>query len=122
MSNRYYLKDSSGSTIIPVSDGSFYTDQMKPSQDEAEVYFSFYSDENATNPVNPTAGTIESYGEYEPGFFLGASGGGVRANTVSSPIATYTPPVMDGLTLRVRVDLSGVAGASHFRAFVFKRS
>lgn len=122
MAQRIYFKDSTGSTIIPVADGSFFTDQLKASQDEAEVYFSFYSDADATTPVNPTAGTLTVYGEYEQGFFLEANGGVVQANTVISPISTYTPPVMDGLSLRARVDVSGVTGATHMRALVFKRA
>lgn len=121
MAQRIYFKDSTGSTIIPVADGSFLTDALKASQDEAEVYFSFYSDADATQPVNPTAGTLTVYGEYESGFFLEATGGTVQANTVASPIATFTPPVMDGLSIRARVDLSGVTGAAYMRALVFKR-
>lgn len=123
MSQRYYVKDSSGNTIIPVADGSFLTDAMRPSQDECEVYFAFYSDEDASTPATPTAGTINTYGEYETGFALAPSANPTTdATEVSTPIATYTPPILDGLTIRGRVDLSGVTGATHFRAYFFKRA
>lgn len=122
MAKRYYLKDNDGNTIIPVSDVELFTDLMSTSQDEVDVYFSFYADQSGLTPQTPTAGTIEVRGEYEPGFWLTASTNPtVQASSVSSPLATYTPPTLDGNTLRVSTVLSGISGAAYFRAYAYKR-
>lgn len=122
MAKRNYFRDSAGNTVIPVSDDSFYTDLLSVSNDFCDVYLAFYSDAEGETPVAPTGGTVTAWGEYEPGFFLAATGDVVQASTVTFPNAAYIPQLMDGCSLRGRVDLAGVTGAAYFRGFVFKRT
>lgn len=122
MANRYYCKTSGGSSIIPVADATYLTDEMSASEDTVDVYFAFYSDELGKNPVTPTAGSILVHGEYENGFFLEAgSGATIDATSVSFPIASYTPPSIDGLIIRGSVQFSGITGASYAKVFFYKR-
>lgn len=121
MTRRYDFKASNGATVIPVANGQFFTDEMSVTPDQVDIYIAFFSDSNRT-PVTPTAGTITANGEYFPGFFLQATNPVIQANTVITPNATYTPPTIDGCSLRARIDLAGVTGATHFSAFAYKRS
>lgn len=122
MTRRYEFKSSGGDIVIPVSDDQFFTDLMSVAPDEVDVYIAFYSDSAGETPATPTAGTATIHGEYLPGYFLEASTNAVIDATTVAPESTYTPPVVDGCTLRCRITLAGVTGASHFRAFAFKRS
>ena len=122
MSRRYDFKDSSGNTVIPVADDSFYTDLMSVTPDEIDVYFAFYSDSSGETPVSPTSGTISTHGEYLDGFFLAASTNAtINASEVTTPDGIYTPPSIFGCSIRARIDLLNV-DAPYMRAFAYKRN
>ncbi len=123
MTKRYDFKDGSGNSVIPVSDASFFTDAMSVVPDQIDIYVSFYSDASGETPATPTAGTITAYGEYLEGFFLLAGENPtIDATEVIPGVSTYTPPTINGCTVRSRIDLSGVTGVTHMRAFAYKRS
>lgn len=121
MSTVTYFRNATGGVILPVSNTSFTTELLQISTDESEIYFEFYNDANGNTAVTPTAGTIVTSGSAIGDQFLEASQNATtQASTVSTPNATYTPPVLDGLVERARITLSGITGATHMRAKIFK--
>lgn len=111
----------SGSTILPVADVSYFTQELTTGATNAEVYFEFYSDATGETPATPTAGTITVSGSPLGNNYLAASSDNVvQATQVEAGDSSYTPPVLDGLTVRARITLSGITGATHMRAVLFK--
>lgn len=110
-----------GDLYIPVSDSSFFSNQINTEYDALDVYFAFYDTADSSTPVNPTGGTIKVYGEYIDGFFLEANEPIVYAQHVSFPISKYIPCIIDGFCQRIRVDLDSVADANYMRSFAFSR-
>lgn len=117
---KYPFKTSTGSEIIPVADGTFTTDTMMEDMASCEVYFEFYNDEAGATPVEPNAGTIVTSGSPLGGNYLAPSANATTQASACGPEATYTPPVLDGLTNRARIVLNGITGATHMRAVAFK--
>lgn len=123
MARRFFFRtnNGTGSTILPVADGSYFTENLTIGKTDAEVYFEFYSDSEGTTPVTPTAGTITVSASPLGNNYLAASSGNVvQAAQVEAGNSSYTPPVLDGLTARARITLSGITGATHMRAVLFK--
>lgn len=124
MSKRYFIKNGDGSSIITVADGSFFSD---PNQNKtmsiSDFYIEFYSDAEATVRVTPTAGTLSFYGQpFSGGNWLAAgANAAINAADCEAGISLYSPPAMDGLIDRSRVDMSGITGASYCRIIQYKR-
>lgn len=110
-----------GSTILPVTDTSYFTPELTTGATDAEVYLEFYSDADATTTVTPTAGTVTISGSPMGNNYLAASSNNIiQASQVESGDSSYTPAVLDGLTVRARITLAGITGATHMRAILFK--
>lgn len=123
MARTYPFRTSAGSDILPVAGNpSYVLEDIQTGDSDAEVYFEFYSDSSGSTPATPSAGTITTSGRALNNIWLEASQNATtQASTVSTPDATYTPPILDGLLRDVRIVLSGVAGATHMRATLYKR-
>lgn len=123
MARRFFFRTNNGqgSTILPVADGSFFTEDLTIGKTDAEVYLEFYSDANATTPVTPTGGEITiSARPMENNYLLAGSNATIQAVDVKTPDSTYTPPVIDGLSTKARITFSGITGASYCKAILFK--
>ena len=118
-----FLNDPTDSTseIITIADGDFFTNGLPITEDEAEVYFEFFSDASANTPVTPTAGTIVTAGRpMEHNYLAASSNATTQASECGTPNSAYTPPILDGKMNRSRITLSGITGATHMKAQVFK--
>lgn len=123
MARRYNFKTTAGSSVLPVANGEHFTDQMDPSFNDGQVYLEFFNSAadagNFTNAVTPTAGTVEVSGSPLGNVFIrDADSVTISASTVSVPDGTYTPPVISGAATRARVNLNGIAGATHCRIVI----
>lgn len=114
----FRVNNGEGSVIIPVSDGDIFTPELDGGEfNYGQVYFEFFSDAGATIPVTPGAGTIVVQGSPMGNIFLpGADAETVNASDVSSPDATYFPPVFTGGVKRLKMTLSGITVATYMRA------
>lgn len=117
MSRRFYFKDSSGNTYIPVADGEFFTDQMSTDYSGGDCVVELF-DANK-NLVTGTGGTIAFASETAAGQWHTPNNGTgvIDATDVVAGDATYTLPTFnDGTVIRSRMTLSGVTGAVYVRA------
>ena len=121
MARQYSFRDGSGNTVFATSNGNYFTEDLRIGVANAEIYYEFYSDAAGTTPVTPTGGTIVASGTPLGNNYLEA---GQNATTQASQVevgdSTYTPPVLDGLVIKARVALSGIAGAAYMRATLYK--
>lgn len=106
--------------LVPVSSGTFYTDVMPVAFSNAQLYIMFY--DASGNPVTPSAGTIvaECSPDGSAQWLVSANSPSINATSVVAGSATYTPPSFNGLIVRGRVTLSGVTGATQFRAWLWR--
>jgi len=111
MARRYFIKGA-------VSNGSFTTEDMSASYAYAELsHITFYSDAYVTQ-VTPTAGTVTykqsadgvNYRDMPEGTF----------NASAAYDADRTPPNGTGMAVKGQLTLSGVTGATHFIACVWR--
>lgn len=126
MTKRYNVKTTQGSSILPVANGEYFTDQMSPSQSAGEVYLEFFNSSadagNLTNAVTPTGGTITASGSPIGNIFIrDAQETTINAAEVSSPDAAYTPPLISGVAVRGKVVFAGITGATHARVIFARR-
>ncbi len=123
MARRYNFKTTAGSSILPVTDGEYFTDNLSPSFNDGQVYLEFFNSSSDagtfTNAVTPTGGTITVSASPLGNVFLrDADSVTISAPTVAVPDATYTPPVISGAAVRARVNLNGITGATHCRIVI----
>ena len=116
-----------GNPIIAVSDLTVYTEIMPIEFNSADFGIRFYSDSSALVPVGPTAGTIEFTGSTD---ILDAAGNGndtdfryrkiIEGIILGSEVDDEAAPIINaqGVLTKVRITLSGIAGASYFRTWV----
>ena len=123
MARRYNFRTSGGNSILPVTDGDYFTNALDSSYNDGQVYLEFFNNENDarnfTNAVTPTAGTITvSASPLGNAFLRDADSVTISAPAVAIPDATYTPPVISGAAIRARVTLTGITGATHCRIVI----
>lgn len=123
MGRRYNFKTAAGSSILPVTDGDYFTDTLDPSYNDGQVYVEFFGSaddaSNFTNAVTPTGGTLVVNATPLGNVFIRDSNSEtINATAVSTPDGTYTPPVISGSAVRARITLSSIAGATHCRVVV----
>lgn len=105
---------SSGASLLPVADATYYTIEMPASADtRCHVYIEFFA-ANGTTVVTPSGGTITCYGSPAGENYILIKNA-VNAADCGAGNSTYTPPVLEGRVLRGKVVLSGVTGASFAR-------
>lgn len=120
MATRYTIL-SGGSPLLDVTQPvSEYTSaNLDSSLAMSDVYLEFF--DSAGNPVAPTGGTVDIYGLPTGATWLAASGSPVNANDVTRPVASYTPPMLDGLTIQVRAKFTAITGATRASVIIYKR-
>lgn len=116
-----------GDPIIAVSDLTIYTELMSIKFGSADFGIRFYSDSSALVPVEPSAGTIDFAGSPD---ILAAAGNGtdtdfryrdiVEGVVFGNEVDNTDAPIIsaEGVLTKARVILTGIAGASYFRAWV----
>lgn len=117
---------SGNETVIPVSDSDFFTPDMSYQYQSCDFFIRFYSDADGT-PVAPgaiTSGDIEfeaSPDEPDSGPFRyrTVQSGKFSATLVDDPDRVI--PVALGTVTSAKLNLSGITGATHFRAWVIRR-
>lgn len=120
IARKYPFKGADGSEIFAVTDGEYFTETLQEDISEAELYFEFYSDASGATVADPTGGTIASAGSPLGGNYLAAGSNSTTQASACGVEATYTPPVLDGLTVKGRITLASITGATHMRAVMFK--
>ena len=103
MSQRPYLIEA------PVSDGEFTSPSISQMFERAYISITFFSDEYIT-PVTPTGGKA-TFTATDDGFNYGTVDSGV----VDVTNQQYDRPNYSGRVQKVKVVISGVTGATHFR-------
>lgn len=111
MTQRYFITGE-------VANDDFFTEEMSADYKDSELsYILFYSDE-FQSVVTPSAGTVTytqspdniNYRDVPQGSFLAAD----------SYDPARIPPNGTGLTTMGKLNLSGVTGATHFKACVWR--
>lgn len=123
MARRYNFKTTSGSSVLPVTNGDYFTDALDPSFNDGQVYLEFFNSASDagtfTNAVTPTAGTITvSASPLGNAFLRDAGSVTISAPSVSVPDATYTPPLISGAAVIAKITFAGITGATHCRAVI----
>ena len=109
--NVFYIK---GTT----SNGSTIGENMLYDFERVYVTIQFFSDSAYTTKVTPTAGTVSIQGSPVPGSWLSLNNG--NFNAVDTDSNSRAMPYGWGPCNQIKVDLSGITGASHFIATVVK--
>jgi hypothetical protein len=111
MAKRYFISGA-------VANGDFFTEEMSADFTDSELsYIIFYSDQFQT-VVTPTAGTI-TYTQSADGIHYREMSDGTFDATTSYD-AARTPPSGTGLAAKGKVSMTGVTGATHFTACVWR--
>lgn len=120
MATRYTIT-SGGNSLLDVTPASaeYTSANLDSSLSMSDVYIEFFDTQG--NAATPTAGTIEVYGLPTGNTWIAAVGSPVNAKDVTRPIAKYTPPMLDGLTVQVRVRFVGITGAARASVVIYKR-
>lgn len=119
MAIRHYLS-SGGSNLLPVSTNAEYSSpNMGAESYQYDVYIQFL--DASSNPVTPTAGTVNVYGQPFTGMLLEADGSPVSAIDVSVGVAKYTPPTITGLSDKIIVKFTGITGAKFAKVCIYKK-
>lgn len=115
MAQAYSFRDTTGDSLIPVADGSFYTRDMSGKFTFGECYVAFYAEDGETL-VTPSAGTVTFSSTAIAGQHLPPPENATLDATLCGPEATYTPPSFNSVVTSSRMTLSGVTGASFVKA------
>ncbi len=120
MATRYTIT-SGGNSLLDVTPASaeYTSANLDSSLSMSDVYIEFFDAQG--NAATPTAGTIEVYGLPTGNTWIAAVGSPVNAKDVTRPVAKYTPPMLDGLTVQVRVRFAGITGAARASVVIYKR-
>lgn len=120
---RWPVLSPSGSEVLPVTDGIYYTADMSASQNNnCQVYIEFFSDAAGTVLAAPSAGTATVAGTPMGEAWLAPSSGS-PVNAVDVKLAaTYTPPVLTGRIQKGRVQFAGITNAATARVTFWRYS
>lgn len=110
---RWPVLSPSGSEVLQVTDGLYYTAAgMGASQnDNCHVYVEFFTDAEGTVLASPTAGTVSAQGSPMGGVWLASSTGQTINASDVKLIGNYTPFVFTGRMERGRIGFDSIAGA-----------
>lgn len=112
MSANFYVKSLGGSSVIPTTNGVYYTDPMSAGYSDGKVYVEFFSDEAGDVPAVATAGTIAVEASPMGNVYIPA-GTGTPISAVAVSAGTYSPASFSGSAVRGRVTLAGITGAAY---------
>lgn len=120
MATRYTIT-SNGSPLLDVTSSSvsYNSGVMEVTADIGDVYVEFF--DNAGAPATPTAGQVFIYGLPTGTTWLQAYGSPLDATKVTRPVATYTPPLLDGLCIQAQAQFTGITGATRASVTIYKR-
>lgn len=116
MAKQYFFK-SSGSKLLPVTDGDSFTDEMDGGYSLGAIAVEFL-DADGVTPATPTGGTItflsSPIGEqwHEP-----SNGNGVINAVDVSQSPNYTMPTFNGPVIKSKMTLDSITGATYVRAY-----
>jgi len=112
----YDVLNNAGSSVIAVSDNTFYTGEVRGDHDKFQVFLEFFVDAACTVPVTPTAGTVTVAGSPMGNSYLAATNPVIAANTViTAGLSTYTAPYIGGKMKKGRATLAGITGAGYVK-------
>jgi len=119
-SPEYSFLNSSGGAICPTSDGEYLTIDMSsgPNREAELTSITFFSDQLGQNVVTPTAGTVKLMGSPDGVTWLDVAFGTFSASSVNS--GSRVMPHAIGDMRFAKIILSGVSGASHFSASLWR--
>lgn len=126
MAQKYYFKTTAGSTLIPIADGTHYTEDMDENYGNGEVYVKVLGADGVTQ-IAASAGTITFTGSPDGGGqYLAASANGAVDATkleVAGTTSTYTPPTFSGSVTKGKMVLASLAGtgATYVQAWHVRR-
>ena len=117
--------DEEKSSLIPVTDGSYYTGSMVRGDkyidyNDGDFAIVFLGTDGVT-PITPTAGTIVPAMATADNVYMLAGVGSTTINAAeviceADGIATYTVPVFSGAAKVGKITLAGIVGASYAKA------
>ncbi len=109
-------------TLIPVTDGDYFTDDMNGIEYEfGDCFLQFINvaADGTETVVTPTAGTAQFRAGAFKGQFLETSTTAsrtIQATEVEAGNASYTPPSFNSRVVASKMTLTGITGATHVRA------
>ncbi|AUR85534.1 hypothetical protein NVP1076O_29 [Vibrio phage 1.076.O._10N.286.51.B7] len=119
MATRYYARNDSGNTELPVTDGTYLTRDMNIEFETGVLVVAFYDSEDKI--VTPTAGTIDHAMSPIDGQWQSSSSGTTPINAMNcGPDATYEVPTYVGPAIKGRIELTGVTGADYCVAYFWR--
>lgn len=119
MSSKLYVRYDN-SYILPVtSDISYDSPVIGVGMSEFDVYLQFL--DASKQPVTPTAGTVNVYGQPFEGMLLEAAGSPVNAVDISVGVSNYTPPTISGLAELITVKFTGIKGANFVKICIYRK-
>ena len=119
MSSKLYVRYDN-SYILPVTiDVSYDSPVIGAGLSEFDVYLQFL--DASKQPVTPTAGTVNVYGQPFEGMLLEAAGSPVNAVDISVGVSNYTPPTISGLAELITVKFTGIKGANFVKICIYRK-
>lgn len=112
MASIYAVKNSTGGSVIPVTDGQYTTDEMSLDFAACIIMVDFFSDAAGTVPATATSGTISIYHAVS-GAVYDAEPSVISAAKVSA--GTQRQVAIAGPVKRIKAVISGIAGAAYAR-------
>lgn len=101
----------------PVADGDLLSPDMSWLHERGYVALSFYSDEELTTLVTPSAGTVTATVS-ENGVLFGTIADSVTNAADVGPAVTYTRPNWSGSARKLKLALAGITGAAFVKCII----
>lgn len=116
----YAFVDANGSAICKVVDGDFFTiDMVQGPNNEAELTsIRFFSDSLGNNQVTPSGGTVKVMGSPDGSTWMDLDFGLFSASMAYSQ-SRVMPHAIGDMKI-ARITLSGITGATHFSASMWR--
>lgn len=119
MSSKMFVRYEN-SRILPVTrDISYDSPALDAGVHEFDIYLQFLDE--SWQPVTPTAGTVNVYGQPFEQMLLEATGSPVNAADVNLGVSKYTPPTISGLADLIRVKFTGIEGANFVKICIYRK-
>ena len=126
MAKKYYVKNSTGGTVLPVANGTLTTrpgsNYLMDENFETGTFNIIFFDANG-EPVTPGAGTIvPEMSTFSEGQWLGPSTGDatIQATDVQAGSASYTMPVFSGPAVEGRLTFADITVAVSAKAYFWR--
>lgn len=118
MTQVYFARTGTGSTLLPIADATFVVNGVSSEHPRGQVHVAFYQSDGSTL-ATPTAGTITPLGGLIAGQLLEPSTTTViNASEVQAGEADYTPSIFNGPVSHLQFTLAGIPAGAGDAAFV----